>query len=277
MNNESVAHHFIYNSSPANGSNFSCNNGRLYSYSSLMATIDRESKVILIDERISHYSNSSRKHRNHLFRAIPSTYSVFEWRWQDGSFIECMHDMIIQLIHKQSKARKVDYSNQIVNLISSCSDYAKLYKDNLTAQDNAILDMIVNIDTINLMKSSAHLIESNKQKLLALKEKENAKRQEARQNNLNNFLGTTDVIFDPNYNSVYLKVIDDTLYTSNSIQVQLSDAITLYKAYLSGKNILNAKLGSYTVVKASKESVTIGCTTISAVELNRVLGTLGEN
>jgi hypothetical protein len=236
-----------------------------------MATIDRESKVILIDERISNYSNSSRKHRSHFMRAIPSTYQVFEWRWQDGSFIECKHDNLIDLIKKQSRARKVDYSNQIVNLMSSCSDYAKLFKDNLTAQDNVLLDMIVNIDTINLMESSQHLIESNKQRLLALKEKENAKYQEARQNNLNKFLGTDDVVFDPNYNSVYLKVIGDKLYTSNSVQVELSDAITLYKAYLSGKNILNAKLGHYTVVKASKESVTIGCTTISAVELNRVL------
>jgi hypothetical protein len=88
MNNAQVAHHFIYNYSSAKGSNFSCNNGRLYSYDYVMATIDRESKVILIDERISNYSNSSRKHRSHFMRAIPSTYQVFEWRWQDGSFIE---------------------------------------------------------------------------------------------------------------------------------------------------------------------------------------------
>lgn len=277
MNNSQVAHHFIYNSSPAQGSNFSCNNGRLYSYSSVMATIDREKKIILIDERISNYSNSSRKHRNHFMGAIPSYYSVFEWRWQDGSFIECMHDIIIELIHKQSRARKVDYSNQIVKLISSCSDYEKLFNDNLTEQDNVLLDMIVNIDTINLIESSKHLIESNKQKLLALKEKENAKHQEARQKNLDKFLGHSNVTFDPDYNSVYLKVDDDTVYTSNSVQVPLKDAITLYKAYLSGKNILNAKLGHYTVVKASKKSVTIGCTTISVVELNRVLGILGSN
>lgn len=272
MNNSQVAHHFIYESSEAKGSNFSCNGRKLYSYSSLMATINREKKIILIDKRISNYSNSSQKHRSHLLRAIPSDYSVFEWYWEDGSFIECMHDIIIELIHKQSRARKVDYSNQIVKLISSCSDYEKLFNDNLTEQDNVLLDMIVNIDTINLIESSKHLIESNKQKLLALKEKENAKHQEARQKNLDKFLGHSNVTFDPDYNSVYLKVDDDTVYTSNSVQVPLKDAITLYKAYLAGKNILNAKLGHYTVVKSSKTSVTIGCTTISATELNRVLG-----
>ena len=89
---------------------------------------------------------------------------------------------------------------------------------------------------------------------------------------MNKFLGHSNLVFDPNYNSVYLKVIEDKLYTSNSITVNIMEAITLYKAYLAGKNILNARLGHYTVVKASKTSVTIGCTTISAVELNRVLG-----
>lgn len=271
MNNTQVAHHFIYNSSQAQGSNFSCNNGRLYSYDSIIATIDRESNVILIDERISNYSNSSRKHRNHLFRAIPSTYKVFEWRWQDGSFIECKYNSILGMIDKQSRARVYDYSMSIAQSIDLCKDYAKCFTDNISEYDNQLLADINTINVQELLSSSAHLVESNKQRLLAQKEKENAERQEARQNNLNRFLGTTDVIFDPNYNSVYLKVVDDTLYTSNSIKVQLSDAITLYKVYLSGKNILNAKLGHYTVVKASKESVTIGCTTISAVELNRVL------
>ena len=109
MNNSQVAHHFIYESSEAQGSNFSCNGSKIYSYSSLMATIDREKKIILIDERISHYSNSSQKHRSHLLRAIPSYYSVFEWYWKDGSFVEAQYNLILNLIGKQSRARKVDY------------------------------------------------------------------------------------------------------------------------------------------------------------------------
>ena len=271
MNNEQVAHRFIYNNDSAQGSNFRFNGNKLYSYSSLMATIERDKKIVLIDQRISCYSNTSKKHRNHLLSAIPSNYKVFEWYQNAGSFIETMHNNLIDLIKKQSRARKVDYSNQIVKTISDCNDYASIFNDELTEQDKALLDMVVNIDTINLVESSKHLIEANQTRLLALKAKEDEKRQESRQNNLNKFLGTTDVKFDPNYNSVYLKVISDTLYTSNSIQVPLKDSITLYKVYLSGKNILNAKLGSYTVVKSSKKSVTIGCTTISAIELNRVL------
>ena len=272
MNNSQVAHHFIYESSEAKGSNFSCNNNKLYSYSSVMATIDREKKIILIDQRISHYSNSSQKHRNHLFRAIPSHYNVFEWHWRDGSFIDTQYHVILNLIDKQSRARKVDYSNQIAKLIDLCNEYAELFQEEISEENNILLDQINTINIQELLSSSQHLIEANKTRILALKAKEDAEHQEARQNNLNKFLGTTDVKFDPNYNSVYLKVVDDILYTSNSIQVPLKDAITLHKAYLAGKNILNANLSHYTVVKASKTSVTIGCTTISAIELNRVLG-----
>ena len=237
-----------------------------------MATIDREKQVILIDQRISNYSNSSRKHRNHFLRAIPSNYSVFEWHWNDGSYIYTQYHQILLLINKQSRARKVDYSNQIAKLINLCNKYVELFQEEISSEDHILFDQINTIDIHELLLSSQHLIEANRARLLALKVKEQEKRQESRQKELNKFLGHSNVIYDPNYNSVYLKVIDDILYTSNSVQVPLKDAIVLYKAYLSDKNILNASLSHYTVVKASKESVTIGCTTISAVELNRVLG-----
>lgn len=272
MNNEQVAHHFIYESSPAKGSNFSCNNNSIYSYSSLMATIDREKKIILIDQEISTCSNSSQKHRSHLLRAIPSNYSVFEWHWNDGSFIDSKYHIILELIDKQSRARKVDYSNKIAKLIDLCNEYAELFQEEVSAENHILLDQINTINIQELLSSSQHLIEANKASILALKAKEQDQHQEARQKELDKFLGHSNVVYDPNYNSVYLKVIEDKLYTSNYITVNVMEAITLYKAYLTGKNILNARLGNYIVLKSSKESVTIGCTTISAIELNRVLG-----
>ena len=272
MNNSQVAHHFIYDSSSAQGSNFSCNDNNIYSYSSLMATIDREKKIILIDQRISTYSNSSQKHGNHLLRAIPSNYSVFEWRKDDGSFIEAQHDIILQLIGKQSRARKVDYTNQIERLVDLSIEYSQVLKEEVEESDLELLHWLKSINMSELIASSKDLIEANNHRLLALKVKEQEKHQESRQKELNKFLGHGNIIYDPNYNSVYLKVIEDKLYTSNSITVNTMEAITLYKAYLAGKNIIGARLGHYVVGKVSKTSVTIGCTTISARELNRVLG-----
>lgn len=271
MNNAQVAHYFIYESSETQGSNFLCKNNTIYSFDSLMATIDREKKIILIDQRISHYSNSSQKHRSHFMRAIPSYYNVFEWHWNDGSFIYTQYHQILLLIGKQSRAKKVDYSYQIARLIDLCNKYVELFQEEVSAEDHILLSEINTINIQELLSSSQHLIEANRARILALKAKEQEKRQESRQKELNKFLGHGNVIYDPDYNSVYLKVIEDKLYTSNSITINVMEAITLYKAYLAGKNIINARLGNYVVGKASKESVTIGCTTISAVELNRVL------
>lgn len=271
MNNSQVAHHFIYDSSSAQGSNFSCNDNNIYSFSSLMATINREKKIILIDQRISTYSSSSHKHRSHLLRAIPSNYSVFEWRKDDGSFIEAQHDIILQLIDKQSRARKVDYTNQIERLVDLSIEYSQVLKEEVEESDLELLHWLKSINMSELIASSKDLIEANNHRLLALKVKEQEKYQKSRQKELNKFLGHSNVTYDPNYNSVYLKVIEDKLYTSNSITVNTMEAITLYKAYLAGKNIIGARLGHYVVGKVSKTSVTIGCTTISAIELNRVL------
>ena len=271
MNNSQLAHHFIYDSSAAKASNFSCNDNNIYSFSSLMATIDREKKIILIDQRISTYSNSSQKHRNHLLRAIPSNYSIFEWRKDDGSFIEAQHDIVLQLIGKQSRARKVDYTNQIERLVDLSIEYSQVLKEEVEESDLELLHWLKSINMSELIASSKDLVEANNHRLLALKVKEQEKHQESRQKELNKFLGHSNVVYDPNYNSVYLKVIEDKLYTSNSITVNTMEAITLYKAYLANKNIIGARLGHYVVGKVSKTSVTIGCTTISAIELNRVL------
>ena len=273
MRNENVAHSFIYDEdSEGKGSNFKFIKNKLYSYNSLMARIDRNKKIILIDEHISDYSNTSRKHRSNLLKAIPSNYSVFEWRWRDSSYIESQYNLIIEMLHKQSRARTSDYSKSIANAISSCTDYEIEFPEEISENDKELLIDILRINVQELISSSSHLIEKSKEKLIALKAKDDERKQDSKQLLLNKFLGHSNVKFNPNYNSVYLKVIEDKLYTSNSIIVNVIEAITLYKAYLAGKNILNARLGSYTVLKSSKESVTIGCTTISAIELNRVLG-----
>ena len=50
MNNEVVAHRFIYGeTTSAKGSSFSFEYDRLYSYDSILAKINREKKIVYID------------------------------------------------------------------------------------------------------------------------------------------------------------------------------------------------------------------------------------
>lgn len=282
MNNESVAHKFIYGEkTSAKGSNFSFEYNRLYSYDSILAKIDREKKIVYIDSNVSGYSNSSRKHTNYLYRAIPGYYSIFEWEFCED-FITCKRNEIFKLIDMESRARKVSYLPQIKRIIDNVNKYIEVHEiKKLSKEVKAHLKDIESIDIDNLIESSAEVIKRDKERLLKIKKLEDKKKQESRQNNLDKFLGQvynksdkSTVKFDPNYNSVYLKIKGDEIFTSNSIRVPLKESLVLYRKYLDGKNILGINLGHYSVVKSSKESVTIGCTTISAFELNRVLGNL---
>ena len=282
MNNEVVAHRFIYEEkTSAKGSNFSFEYDRLYSYYSILAKINREKKIVYIDSNIAGYSHSSQKHTTHLRRAIPGNYSVFEWDFSED-FITCKRNEIFKLIDMESRARKVSYLPQIKRIIDNVNKYIEVHEiKKLSKESKAHLKDIESIDIDNLIESSAEVIKRDQERLLKIKKLEDKKKQDSRQNNLDRFLGQvynksdkSTVKYDPNYNSVYLKVDGESIKTTNSIVVPLRESLALYRAYLSGKNIHGLNLGHYSVVKSSKESVTIGCTTISAFELNRVLGNL---
>ena len=280
MNNEVVAHRFIYGEkTSAKGSNFSFEYNRLYSYTSLLAKIDREKKIVYIDSNVSGYSHSSQKHTNHLHRAIPGNYSVFEWDFANNIYEERL-EKIIKLLDMQSRARSRDYSLEIKKLILNTKKYSEIHTS-MEKREKKILKEILYVDIDNIIESSKELIKRDKERKEKERKAENKKFQESRQRNLDFFLGQkynpkdkSTVKFDPNYNSVYLKINGDEIFTSNSIIVPLDKSLVLYRRYLDGKNILGINLGDYSVVKSSKESVTIGCTTISAFELNRVLGNL---
>jgi len=279
MNNEQVAHKWIYDSgsgSQAQGSNFSYSMNRLYSYSSIMAIIDREKKVIEIDRRISDYSNSSRKHAIHMHKAIPFYYKVFEYDFNEGAF-EYYFEKIMILTRKQLKARKYDYTKQIIGLIKEAKDFAELKH----VKKDIHLKQILEIDIEKLQESYNKVKDKIEKQIAAKKKKDDKLKQESRQNNLDRFLlqtyNTKDkstVKFDPNYKGVYLKADDELgcLYTTNGIIVILTNALLMYRHYLNDfKSIVGKKLEQYTVVKSSETEVTIGCTTISAKELKRVL------
>ena len=281
MNNESVAHNWVYGDKSISyrGSNFSYDGSKLYSYTSLLAKIDRSKKIVYVNSRIAGYSNTSRKHANHMHRAIPSNYDIFEWDFSNNIYEERL-EKILKLIDMQSRARSRDYSLEIKKLILNTKKYSEIHTS-MERREKKILKEILSVDIDNIIESSKELIKRDKERKEKEKKAENKKFQESRQRNLDFFLGQkydpkdkSTVKFDPNYNSVYLKINGDEIFTSNYIRVPLDKSLVLYRRYLDGKNILGINLGHYSVVKSSKESVTIGCTTISAFELNRVLGNL---
>jgi hypothetical protein len=211
-----------------------------------------------------------------MHRAIPSYYKVFEYDFSEGAF-EYYFNSIMLLIQKQLKARKWDYTQQILKLIQEAKDFAELKH----VKKDIHLRQILEIDTSKLEESYSKVKDKIEKQIAAKKKKDDALNQLSRQNNLDRFLIQTynskdksTVKFDPNYKGVYLKTDDNLrlLYTTNGIIVKLINALLLYEHYLNDfKSVMGKKLEHYTVVKSSETEVTIGCTTISAKELKRVL------
>ena len=278
--NEEICHKFIYAKEVESYNfpsyNVSFNGNKIYSYRSVLAYIDREAKTLVVEDRIANYSNTSRKHFNCLMSATPSYYNVF--RTDTSNPLGFYIDKINELLIKQSKARKSDYTREIRAYINEAFAYTRFFKqDKRSADYKAILNLYNNIDDLAAQtQATLDYQEEEAKRQKAEKAKRDKKNQEAKDKYLANFLlddesgAIKPKKYDPNYNSVYLKKVGDLLYTTNSIRVIFNSALALWKLYISGKDIIGLKLEQYTVVKSSKDSVTIGCTTISKKELERL-------
>ena len=278
--NQEICHKFIYAKEGESYNyasyNMSFYGKKIYSYNSVLAYIDREAKTLVVEDSIANYSNTSRKHFNCLISATPGYYNVFR---TDTSNPLCFYiDKINNLLAMQAKARKIDYTRESRRYIKEAYLYTTYFKqDKRSAYYKAIMTFYNNIDDFAAQTQAAldyQAEEAKRQK--AEKARIDKKNQEAKDKYLANFLSNDESgaikpkKYDPNYNSVYLKKVGDLLYTTNSIKVNFNSALALWKRYMSGEDIIGLKLEQYTVVKSSKDSVTIGCTTISNKEMSRI-------
>ena len=268
MTNEAVCHKFCYSPEDSwsnRSSNMSISNNSLYSYNSVLAKHTRDS--IHIDTRIANYSNSSQKQANHLRRAIPYGITTFEYDFSANSAPEWYLEQCMLLLDKQSRARKSDYTSDIIRYLNEALKYISMYKYDKRKSTYKQL-MALDANRNDMLAQVADIIEADKKAKLAAKRKYDKQMQSKRQATLDRFTGG-GIVYDPNYIGVYLRINDDKLQTTNSITVPLADATLLYKRWAAGKDILGANLDCYKVIQASSKSVQIGCTKISANELHR--------
>lgn len=269
MNNAQVAHKFAYGKE-GNGSNFYSYGDTLYSYDSLLA---RDfGNIILINENIANYSNSSQKHKFHLLRSIEhkkymfvsklDKYGKFEKFINDEEFVNKLNKLI-DVMTKQSRARKTDYTHQINSIredLDTIIELGDISNDNILAY----YDLNENIHKI---------IEENKIRAKEQKQKEIysrfAKNVEKYEKFTNRKCTYSANELDGYY---YLKIVDDVLVTSGSVTVDVSRAKYLYKMYKNGEYIIGLSIGQYKILESNDKYVKIGCHKILAKELDRVLG-----
>ena len=268
MNNQKICHNWVYNPNTEwynRSSNLSYDSHGLYSYRSVLAkNIDG---AIHINREIASYSSSSRKQANHLRSAIPSSMTVFEYDFTSDP-LEWYLAQIMDLLDKQTRATKVDYTSQCLKYLDTALVYMNLYKYDLRKATPRKL-ISLNHNRVNMLEVAKVQIEATRKKKLSDKKKYDKLNQAKRQAILDQFTGG-GVTYDPNYTGVYLRVNGDELETTNSITVHIAEATVLYKRWVANKNIVGLKLDWYTVVSATSKQVKIGCTLISANELHRI-------
>ena len=128
MTNEQVCSNFIDNPTESwqtRSSNMSYGNGKLLSYNSILA--EHIDGAIHIDYNIARYSNSSAKQANHLRRMIPYNINTFEYDFNAPSITGWYLEQCYNLIDKQKRARKVDYTHAIENLLTEAILYSTTY------------------------------------------------------------------------------------------------------------------------------------------------------
>jgi len=279
MNNRQVAHSFVYGNSGV-GSNFSTDGRTLYSYSSIMARKYHKNgkDIILVSDRIRKYSNTSQKHHGHLVASFNPTDEVIYIDEISNGYIEDVLTLdmfkiklneLIELYKKQSRARKTDYSYWINRELKELELFIKYSKiDKRSSTYKTYLKIIE--DKENIAEITNKAIESEK------KEKKRIAKAnfEANKKRFEKFTKTKCPYSKPSDISDYnwLKIEDNYLKTNSHIKVDLESAKSLYKLYKWGKNIVGCMIGQYTILKANKELVQIGCHKILPKELDRVLG-----
>jgi hypothetical protein len=127
----------------------------------------------------------------------------------------------------------------------------------------------------HLKKRLARYRELNTPEMIAARAMESMKRAErAAAKSIEDFRSGKEAW--PNLPYELLRVQGDTVRTSRGAEVPLRDAITLYRAIESGRDVLGASVGHFRVVRVvdmgTDKAIKIGCHTVLLSEARNVLG-----
>ena len=279
MNNETVAHNFVYGETGKGSSFYSEKANKaeniLYSYSSVLAL--KFGDIVVISERIAHYSNTSQKHKSHLLRALPSYFDVI-WVHDLDNYsslkeicnneaLKRVNNNLTDFYKKQKRARKTDYSYMINREIENGDLILKHGKIDKRKEDFKLFQELKSSEDLEgLIEKSIEAEKKQKAKEAKAKAKRNLERLEKFKGE--KLKGFTNAELNE---CSFLRIDDDIVRTSNSSNVPLKEAKLLYIAYKKGLKLTGQKIGYYTVIKQDKKYLQIGCNKLSFKDIENTL------
>lgn len=280
-NNRQVAHIWAQgNGVSAQGSNFRCEDNKLYSYRTLIAFIDVEKKVVFISNY--NFSMTTAKHLSYARSALFNhDYKIFyAGGFNYGYYFQ--HDTPAQLIQdsakqqvsnfeallKKRKPDVVSYETRSENI----KELAKLYKVKICKMPICGADMKAVAATYRAEKERQEKLAAKK-RLKAIKEQQKLDKE-----TLETWLTTGNGYFPAsfkNYQSAMLTLFKDTVCTSLGADVPLEHvkrALEFYdlKRWPYHTNGHKIHLGHFVLDSIDEHgNVKAGCHNITASEIER--------
>jgi hypothetical protein len=264
-------------------------NDIIYSYGyhfELAKFIDYKGKIYLF-VNTGNYSNSTRKHQNHVRKSINntmadkifyfdfsisntySTRSTYSFRLDSHSVISTVERLFIEAKNSFNSQLKATANSYKVNEGLSALNTARGLLDTFhnLLEGTKLIELSNVFYDLEPLKQSA-IIKANH--LQATREQREQARKQAKadkeQLNLSKWLkGTYN---EPLYNlPIYLRLQGDYIQTSHGAKVPKLEALKAFKRIKQGQNIVGEKIGLFTVNEQHDNLIIIGC---HHIDLNNV-------
>lgn len=276
LNNENVAHVWAHQqqSEARNANNsFYFNGATIYSYGyhfpiAKHAINEKGEKVILFTTRS--YSNTTAKHINDVWRAIPDRNLIVKCPDPNATANDNIffYDNKINNIYTSlAKAKKPEkYLIELSVLKAEIEKYLNFMGVDMPEAIRVKLEIATKGEAIEAVERSSAIKAENEAKKAKEREKEDKKQ-------LRNFRQFKRFSF---YNGLaYLRYNKDTnrIETSQRIEIPFEAAKRFYNA-IKENTIENLKILDYSLKSINKQFIEIGCHKIEIKEINRIAKTL---
>lgn len=241
------------------------------------------------------YSNSTSKHKSVVRTAI-SQYSVIEvpentdryYRYSDGSYelhvsdsrarkdLEIFRKRAIELVGKQERARKRDYSRQLSNLVANVQKYVDTFncKPYLTGKlRKAIYNDLSNNEILELYFSKDHLEELAEKR----KQEQKRKRRERRRQIQAFHNHERDSVHASTRTYLRLSITGGAIETSKQVTIKnLDKAKALFELAQKAKELRESidykgSIANFSVDRITENgTIKAGCHTVPFTESERI-------
>jgi hypothetical protein len=276
VNNETVAHLWAneqqteaYTPNRA----FYFNGNSIYSYGGHFTiakhiTNDKGEKAILFTTR--GYSNTTAKHINFTYRAIPYKDSIIYCPDPNATANDNLFywdNLINGIYSKLAKANKPEiYLAELSRYNEQIKKYLAFMGVDMPEAIRVKLEITTKAESIEAVNKANEIKAANEAKQAKEKEQENKKQ-------LKKFRNFERFSF---YNGLaYLRYNKDTnrIETSQRVEIPIEAAKKFYKA-IKDNTIDNLKILDYSLKSINKQYIEIGCHRIETKEINRIAKTL---